>query len=129
MIVFSIRGKRWEFRVVVMGSERVGKTSILSQFLYDQFICEYRWGQPISISGRTSVFLSSLAIRRQTGSEALWKQTTIKKEFISVPCTFLNFSRPQYSEGRLDPDPDSANMTHKGKNFQVLKCWMFSFEG
>jgi GTPase SAR1 family protein len=43
MKVFPDRGKRWEFRVVVMGSERVGKTSILSQFLYDQFICEYRW--------------------------------------------------------------------------------------
>jgi len=26
-----------------MGSERVGKTSILSQFLYDQFISEYRY--------------------------------------------------------------------------------------
>ena len=30
------------YRVLVMGKERVGKTSIISQFLYDQFSTKYK---------------------------------------------------------------------------------------
>ena len=31
-----------KYRVLVMGSARVGKTSIISQFLYDQFSSKYK---------------------------------------------------------------------------------------
>ena len=33
-----------KYRVLVMGSSRVGKTSIISQFLYDQFSTKYKVG-------------------------------------------------------------------------------------
>ena len=34
-----------KYRVLVMGSSRVGKTSIISQFLYDQFSTKYKVGE------------------------------------------------------------------------------------
>lgn len=38
---FDMRRKE-EHRIVVMGSARVGKSSIISQFLYDKFLARYR---------------------------------------------------------------------------------------
>ena len=36
--------QKTKYRVLVMGSSRVGKTSIISQFLYDQFSTKYKVG-------------------------------------------------------------------------------------
>ena len=38
-------GHKTKYRVLVMGSARVGKTSIISQFLYDQFSSKYKVGK------------------------------------------------------------------------------------
>ena len=35
-------GGKTKYRVLVLGSSRVGKTSIISQFLYDQFSTKYK---------------------------------------------------------------------------------------
>ena len=35
-------GAKTKYRVLVLGSSRVGKTSIISQFLYDQFSTKYK---------------------------------------------------------------------------------------
>ena len=35
-------GHKTQYRILVMGNSRVGKTSIISQFLYDQFSTNYK---------------------------------------------------------------------------------------
>ena len=48
-----------KYRVLVMGSSRVGKTSIISQFLYDQFSSKYKVGaQHLNQSSHLSKTLS-----------------------------------------------------------------------
>ena len=41
MVSLSVMTKT-KYRVLVMGAARVGKTSIISQFLYDQFSSKYK---------------------------------------------------------------------------------------
>ena len=50
----SLHQHKTKYRVLVMGSSRVGKTSIISQFLYDQFSSKYKVG------GLKSKFISLL---------------------------------------------------------------------
>ena len=38
----GVAGAKTKYRVLVLGSSRVGKTSIISQFLYDQFSTKYK---------------------------------------------------------------------------------------
>ena len=61
----SSEGGKLVYRVVVLGSSMVGKTAIISQFLYDSFICGYKETVDEMYQGEFDVCGCELALKIQ----------------------------------------------------------------
>ncbi|KAF5749803.1 hypothetical protein HS088_TW03G00128 [Tripterygium wilfordii] len=87
-----------KYKLVFLGDQSVGKTSIITRFMYDKFDTTYQWRKD-AVSGQRPIYRVDIVLQFHNFTNSMSAQTNMNQTTLTSPHIPSELGKPFYGLG------------------------------